>query len=286
MNARVVQIPAAAETRDLGTIDAPVLIFGGVCSNMEALTAFLEAAGRTGVPPERIIHTGDAVAYGADPAWVAEQLRRTAMHAIQGNVEQSLAHGRSECGCGFDLGSPCDTLSADWFGYADAKIGGDLRAWMGNLPHHLVFTMAGRRIRVVHGGVTEINRFLYPSTPDRDFEAEFAAASADIVIAGHGSIPFTRHVRPRIWHNSGALGLPANDGTPRVWYSRLVPQGDRIRFAHIPLDYDHATARRKMLEAGLSRGYADALSTGLWPSLDSLPAAERQRTGRPLDLAA
>ena len=286
MDACVVRIPAAPETRDIGAFDAPVLISGGVCSNLEALTAFLDATGRAGIPPARIVHTGDVVAYGADPAGAAERLRQSGMHAIQGNVEESLARGRPECGCGFDPGSPCDTLSADWYGYADARIGAGLRAWMGGLPHQLVFTMAGRRIRVVHGGVTEISRFLYPSTPDHAFEAEFAAASADIVIAGHGSIPFTKRLGARIWHNSGALGLPANDGTPRVWYSRLEPDGDGVRFTHIPLAYDHATARRKMLDAGLPRGYADALSTGLWPSLDVLPAAEQKRTGQPLELAA
>ncbi|MGI9384782.1 MAG: metallophosphoesterase family protein [Methyloligellaceae bacterium] len=286
MDACVVQIPAAPRTRDIGVIDAPVLICGGVCSNLEALTAFLEAARRAGIPAERIIHTGDAVAYGADPVRVTERLRQTAVHAIQGNVEESLARRRSECSCGFDRGSPCDTLSADWFGYADARIGSGLRAWMGGLPHQLVFTMAGRRVRVVHGGVTEINRFLYPSTPDRDFEAEFAAAAADVVIAGHGSIPFTQRFGSRVWHNSGALGLPANDGTPRVWYSRLEPEGDNIRFTHMPLAYERATARRKMLQASLPRGYADALSTCLWPSLDSLPPAEQAQTGRALRLAA
>ena len=38
-----------------------------------------------------------------------------------------------------------------------------------------------------------------------------------------------------------------------------------------------------MRAAGLPEGYADALTGGLWPSCDVLPAAERASRGRPLD---
>jgi hypothetical protein len=34
----------------------------------------------------------------------------------------------------------------------------------------------------------------------------------------------------------------------------------------------------------LPEGYADGLETGLWPSLDILPDAERAATGEALDL--
>lgn len=286
MNADVIQIPCSERTRDLGAIEEPLLVCGGAYGNREALVAFLEAAPRQGVRPERIVHTGDAVAYGADPAAAVDLLRRSGVHAIQGNVEQSLADGRPDCACGFDRGSPCDALSATWFAYVDARIDGAARSWMGGLPQHLTFTMAGRRVRVVHGGVQRINAFLYPSTPDAVFEAELDAARSDVVVAGHGSIPFTRRLGSRTWHNSGALGLPANDGTPRVWFSRLEPSEDGIRFVHVPLDYDFATARRKMIRAGLPRGYADALATGLWPSPGALPPAEQRLAGRRLELAA
>jgi hypothetical protein len=37
-----------------------------------------------------------------------------------------------------------------------------------------------------------------------------------------------------------------------------------------------------MRERGLPEGYARGLETGLWPNLDILPAAERQRTGLPI----
>ena len=84
------------------------------------------------------------------------------------------------------------------------------------------------------------------------------------------------------WHNSGALGMPANDGTSRVWYSLLIPDGHGLEVRLMSLRYDAGSAARKMRERGLPAGYADALETGLWPSCDVLPAAELAGRGRAL----
>jgi hypothetical protein len=46
------------------------------------------------------------------------------------------------------------------------------------------------------------------------------------------------------------------------------------------LSYDHRAAAAAMHRCGHADGYARALATGLWPSLDVLPPAERAATGR------
>jgi uncharacterized Fe-S cluster-containing radical SAM superfamily protein len=80
--------------------------------------------------------------------------------------------------------------------------------------------------------------------------------------------------------------MPANDGTPRTWFSLLVPTADGLRIEHLALDYDHLSAARKMRAAGLPAGYAEALETGRWPSLDVLPPAERHAAGRAIEPGA
>ena len=285
MSARSSEDQIAARTRDLGRFDAPVLVCGGAYSNLEALEALFAAANRLGIPNDHIVHTGDAIAYCADAAATAELLRQCGVPSIQGNVEESLAASLPDCGCGFNEGSVCDKLAAEWFAYADAHTGPDLRRWMGQLPHHLTFELSGLRIRAVHGSVQEVNRFMFASLPDSAFEAEFAHADADIVVAGHSGIPFTRRVSARLWHNSGSVGLPANDGTPRVWFSVLSPEDDGIRFEHHAFDYDHELTKSKMLSAGVCTEYAETLSNGLWPSVDVLPDTEKRATGKPLDLS-
>jgi hypothetical protein len=106
-------------------------------------------------------------------------------------------------------------------------------------------------------------------------------------------LPFTRVIGGRLWHNSGALGLPANDGTPRVWYALIEPRpagarpggarpGGSIAIRHYSLAYDHPSAQRKMREAGLPEGYAATLSTGLLPEGSDLPRADWARRGEAL----
>lgn len=50
----------------------------------------------------------------------------------------------------------------------------------------------------------------------------------------------------------------------------------------MPLEYDFACTARKMRMAALPVGYADALASGLWPSLDVLPPVEAAATGQAL----
>ena len=271
-------------TKPLGLIDEPLLICGGAYGNWEALEALLAAAAAHGIPAERIIHTGDAVAYCADPRLTAERLRDLGVHCIKGNVEEQLGDDADDCACGFEDGSACDVLAKSWYAYARGQMTPELGAWMEAMPLHLTFFMSGKRVRVVHGSPGRVNRFMWESLPTADFAGEIGQACADVVIAGHTGIPFTRVLADgRVWHNSGGLGMVANDGTPRVWYSIIEPGRGRPVFSHYALDYDHAKAARKMRSAGLPEGYAFALETGLWPSLDILPEAERARTGQAID---
>jgi hypothetical protein len=80
--------------------------------------------------------------------------------------------------------------------------------------------------------------------------------------------------------------MPANDGTPRVWFSLLTPRPDGILIEHHALGYDFVTAARKMRQAGLPEGYAGALETGLWPSCDVLTPAELPKRGVRLEPGA
>lgn len=273
---------AAPPTLDLGPCAGSVLVFGGPLGNLEATRALFDAARRLGIPTTRMICTGDTVAYCADPAATVALLRDAGVAVVMGNVEEALAARSDACGCGFAEGSACDALAGRWYAHCDAEIDDEARRWMAALPRAIRFRLGGRRLLVVHGAPSRINRYIFPSTPEATLIDEIDRADADGVIGGHSGIPFTRIVDGRLWHNAGAVGLPANDGTPRVWFSVLSPIPDGIVIETRALDYDFRAAAAAMRRRGLPAGYADALETGLWPSLDVLPAAERAETGRPL----
>jgi len=150
--------------------------------------------------------------------------------------------------------------------------------WLASLPRRLDVEIGGRRLAVVHGSVTQINRFVFASN-DQVIEEELSAAGCDGVIGGHCGLPFTREMDGRLWHNAGVIGMPANDGTPRVWFSTITPESDGLVIEHHALDYDHARAAAKMRARSLPEGYAACLETGLWPSCDVLTPTELPRRG-------
>ena len=263
--------------------DGPLLVFGGPYSNLQATQAMLAEATRRGIPARRVICTGDVVAYGADPAACCDLVMGSGIHVLLGNCEENLAAGEQDCGCGFEEGTACDLLSRAWYAHADRQVSPAQRAWMGSRPRRMEVALPdGRRLAVVHGGAEEISRFLFASAPQATLTAEIAATGCDGVIAGHCGMPFARRFGAALWVNAGAIGMPADDGTPRTWFAVLTPGAASLRVELLPLDYDHASAAAAMRAARLPEGYAAALASGLWPSCDVLPPEERARRGTPL----
>jgi predicted phosphodiesterase len=263
-------------------MDGPVLVFGGPYSNLEATAALLAAARRRAIPARNIVCTGDVVAYAADALATTALIRRAGIRVVMGNCEESLGGGAGDCGCGFAEGTACEALSVAWYAHAQRGLDAASRRWMRLLPRRLDIMVGGRRLAVIHGGARRINRFIFASTRPATKRAELAFAGCDGILAGHCGLPFSQLVDGRLWHNAGAIGMPANDGTARVWYATLTPQRGGILVAHHALDYDHETAAAKMRQAGLPEGYAAALASGLWPSCDVLPPAELAARGKAL----
>lgn len=267
---------------DLGDIGETVLLFGGTYGNLEATEALFAQARKLGIPGRRMIHTGDVVAYCADPSATVALVRQAGMAVVQGNCEESLGAGSADCGCGFDEGTVCDRLSAAWYEYCARELSGDDRRWMANLPARVEFRMNGAKVAVVHGAPSQINRFVFASHPLEDKRREFAITGSDVIVGGHSGLPFVQPVEGRLWLNAGAVGMPANDGTPRGWFALMRPQGEGIEVEIRALVYDHAGAAERMRAAGLPREYEQALRTGFWDNMDILPPAERARRGLPI----
>jgi predicted phosphodiesterase len=262
--------------------EGPVLIFGGPYSNLQATKAVLSEASRLGIPPCHIVCTGDLVAYCGSPVETVALIREAGIRAVMGNCDEQLALDADDCGCGFSPGSACDRLSAAWFTFARQKIEALDREWLTQLPRRIDIGIGGRRLAIVHGTVSEINRFVFASSDMTLKRAEIALSGCDGIVAGHSGLPFTQVIGDKLWHNAGAIGMPANDGTCRTWYSILMPGKGGLRIEVRPLSYDYRAAQRAMIEAGLPPDYRDALETGLWPSCDVLLEAELEQRGRPL----
>lgn len=283
---------------DLGVMEGPALLFGGAYSNLHATQAMLAVARDTlHIPASRTIHTGDVVAYCAQPRETAELLRASGVVCLMGNCEESVGVGKNDCGCGFPEDSTCNAYSVNWYAHVMKELQGhaSLAAWMGALPRRIEFVLSGRRLAVVHGSPRGISEFVWPSTSDAELRDCFAKLPEGIdgVISGHSGIPYARLVPwtngtrtlQKLWLNAGVIGVPANDGTPRVWYAVLTPVGNGgIEVSLRALAYDvQAAAEAIYARPQLVRGYADSLLSGVWPSHDVLPLEEQMNTGVPLE---
>ncbi len=255
-----------------------VLVFGGNYSNLEATRALLARSRQLGIPPQNIVCTGDVVGYCADPLATVEMMRRAGTHVVMGNCEEALGTSAAR----FAAGSTCDSGAAEWYGFSSRMLDDDARAWMRELPRSLRLEIGGRRFIVIHGGVRQIDRFHFASGPVAEKRKELDLSGCDAVLAGHCGLPFSQVIDGRLWHNAGAIGMPANDGTPRTWYSILKPVAGGLSVQSHALTYDHATAARKMRQLSLCEPYARALENGLWPDCRMLPARERRQRGTAL----
>jgi predicted phosphodiesterase len=269
---------------NLGCIDQPVIIFGGPYGNLQATEAMRQVSDELNVPPAQIICNGDLVAYCAQPRETVALIQDWGIPVIMGNCEESLAKGHDECGCGFEAGTLCSLLAETWYPFSKQQLHDEAKEWMGSLPRVIQFTMSGKRFYLVHGAVSASNRFVYASSPALLKQRELALSNADVVIAGHAGLPFGEKLPLGYWLNSGVIGMPANDGTCDGWYLLITPTQQGIQCDWRRLAYDVQGARVAMERAGLRGGYYDALLSGLWPSMDTLPEIERNQQGRALSV--
>jgi len=264
---------------EIDSEQGPILLFGGPYSNLQATLALKARATELDIPPRRIICTGDVVAYCADPVATLELIRDWGVHVVMGNCEESLAANRPDCGCGFEEGTTCSLLSTDWYNFARRQVSVEQQDWMSTLPRRIDFSWQGKSFAVIHAAVDSINQFIFPSTPDPVKLRQLELAGTDVVICGHSGVPFGQRLEGRYWLNAGAIGMPANDGTRDGWYLLLAPETRGFQASWHRLSYAAERAVSTMQRNQLTGGYHETLFSGLWPSHDVLPEAERQQQG-------
>ena len=268
-----------AKIQEIKIENRPLLLFGGVYSNFEALTVLQEIAEKEGISPAQIICTGDIVGYCADPEPCMQLIKNWQIHSIAGNVEIQLRNGDDGCGCDFTADSRCDFFARQWYPFAQKKVSADAIQFMHQLPEFLQFDYCGKRCTVVHGSYFHTSEFIFRSTPWAAKARNFAATQSDIIIAGHCGLPFHHLEDGKYWLNPGVIGMPANDGTTRVWYMLLKPSDDGFTFEHKHFEFDYDETFARMLEEELPLAYAKTLSSGLWDNNDILPDEETAAQG-------
>jgi len=268
----------------IDNLKGKVLLFGGVYSNLQALQELKSIAEKEGIPPENCISTGDIVGYCSQPEETVQLFKEWGTRGIAGNVEIQLRNSQEDCGCDFRKGSRCDGFSQLWYPYAQSKLSKDSLAFMETLPDHITFTYAGKNIMILHGSYFQVSEFIFKSTDWKNKQSNFEATGSDVIIGGHCGIPFYQEKEGKTWINAGVIGMPANDGTPKVWYLLLDDVDGTFNFKHHSFGYDHKTTSRLMYNGILPEEYARTLITGIWDNCEILPPVESGLQGFGLQL--
>lgn len=249
--------------------------FGGVYGNHLALDAVLGDIARHA--PDAAWCLGDLGGFGPHPDLALERLRQSGIAVLQGNYDASVGHDLDDCACGYT--DPRDRHFAQIsFDYTRARTAPAHKAWMRTLPPLHRFEAAGRRVLLCHGSPRRQNEFLWDSTCSDDFlEWLCDAHAADVLLCTHTglhwhrALPSGRHVV-----NAGAIGRPAHDGTPRIWYAALEWNAHFLDVSFRALDYDHARLAQEMAREGLPSEFIATIRTGWWTTcLENMPFRER-----------
>ena len=250
--------------------------FGGIYSNSLSLAAAVADVRRWGA--DGLYALGDFGAFGPHPDRVFPILLEAGAQSIQGNYEESLSTGATDCHCGYT--DPRDNHFAQLsYDYTFEQTSDRWKRWMGTLPGQRRFEAGGRRVLLVHGSPRKINEFLWESTSPVVFlEKLLADAGADVLVCTHTGLHWQRRLPSgKLVVNAGVLGRPANDGKTCVWYARLT-LGRDIAVEFVPVFYDHEGLAREMEEERLPSEFIETIRTGWWTTcLEILPAKERQR---------
>ncbi len=272
------------EITHIGTKNGKLLLFGGVYSNLQALEQLIGIADTEGIAPENCICTGDITGYCAQPEETIELFRKWGALSIAGNVELQLANDSQDCGCDFKAGGRCDSFSKLWFPYSKRHLSRESLQWISEIPEYISFDYGNKRITVVHGNYGNTSEFVFKSNANSNKEKCFEQTKSDVIIAGHCGLPFHQPIKDKVWLNPGVIGMPANDGTTRVWYMILEIQQDKLNYTHRSFEYDHTTAQQLMFKNHLPEAYADTLTSGIWDNMEILPELEKMGQGIPINL--
>ncbi|MEO8133889.1 MAG: metallophosphoesterase [Betaproteobacteria bacterium] len=252
-----------------------IALAGGPYSNFGAVGAFLHETSDI----EARFCLGDIGGFGPLPDRTLDLIRDSGLVCLQGNYDHAIGHGENDCGCGYI--DPLDRHYAQVsFDYTESRTSARHKEWLRALPQQILIRWRGHRLLLCHGSPVQVNEFVWESeTPDATIAGWLDLHRVTGICATHSGLPWIREVPGRgFWFNTGVLGRPAHEDSPRVFYGRidLPPDSNAPQPRLVELNYDPAPVAAAMRAEGLPEVFAESLLGGRWTTCcNILPATER-----------
>ena len=202
---------------------------------------------------------GDLVNYGPDPAAVIEFVRSRASLVIRGNHDHAVGFA-ADCGC-----SPRFlTMAEATRDYTIATLSDRDKQYLRQLP-----TSARRQIEettffLCHASPANLlYEYRPPDSPLWD-GAEEASRGANVILAGHSHLQFSRRCGERIVINPGSLGQ-SKMGNPFARYAVWEDGHFELRACEYPVETTARKITAMPVPDEAKRDLIDVLRTGTVP---------------------
>ena len=239
-----------------------IAFISDVHGNLEAFTAVCASIKDEHV--DRVVFLGDIVGYGANPNECIELLQNLTEHSVAGNHDWAAAGRQSP-----DTFNPAARDAIEW---TSAQLTTENKALLMSLPLILEIN----QLLCVHATPHMPQKWRYVFNAS-DAELIFETFMQRICFVAHTHCPaifvehedttvvreissqVTLHPRCRYIINCGSVGQP-RDGDRRASYG--VVDVSCSQYYLVRVDYDLASAQKKILRAGLSDFLAHRISVG------------------------
>lgn len=203
-----------------------VLVIADIHGNRAALDAIQE-------PYDLCVCAGDLVDYGPEPGPCIDWVKEHATYCVRGNHDHGVAQNVEVQGVGgFRM------LTALTRPLSVAAVTPEQRRYLADLPTSVMFSIAGKRVLMVHATPRDPMDEYAPSDP-AFWKPRLAGLKVDYLIAGHTHQAYTLQVNGTLVINPGSVGLSRN-GDPRAAYA--IIENDAVTLKRVTYDVE-ATVR-------------------------------------------
>jgi predicted phosphodiesterase len=239
------------------------VVFSDIHSNYQALEAILDDLRRLRI--SRTICLGDIVGYAAQPSECVEIVQTMECPVLKGNHDSAVENQQ-------DFASMRDLARAG-MEFSRQKLSNFHRSYLSALP----ITLTEGDCQFVHASLHQPEEWTYLRRFE-DMRNHFAAQTHPICFCGHTHVQGVWQLKqndellalggegrvqlPRegkILINAGSVGQP-RDKRPEACCVLFEPEERVVEFRRMP--YDIATAKRRVLEAGLPPLIGERLESG------------------------
>jgi putative phosphoesterase len=202
---------------------------------------------------------GDLVNYGPDPAATIDFIRSRASVVIRGNHDHAVGFD-ADCGC-----SPrFRAMAQATRDYTAAVVSAADRQYLRDLPTSAWRQANGKAFFLCHATPSDLLYEYRPPASPRWEQAESASAGADVILAGHTHLQFSRAAGQRTVVNPGSLGQ-SKAGDPRARYAIWEDGRFELKALEYPVERTIAKVSALSLGGGIKRDLIHVLRTGTVP---------------------